>query len=550
MYRLLLLGLLVALAGCEREESSLAEAKERFDTLKLMEQIGTLASDEFGGREPGSAGENRTVEYIAGEFARVGLSPGNGEEWFQAVPLVKITANPAMSMRILGGEQPLEFAFGTDMTAFSARTEPEILVENSELVFAGYGIVAPEYGWNDYEGLDVQGKTVVVLVNDPGFGSKDPELFNGEAMTYYGRWTYKYEEAARQGATGCIIIHETDAAGYPWEVVQSSWTGPQFDLPNVAGSYRLALQGWITGEAANRLFANTGLDLAQLKQQALQRNFRAVPLEQAVTININNTIEQIESRNVVGVLHGSARPDETIIFTAHWDHLGTDPSLPDPIYNGAVDNATGVAGLMALAEAFAQLDPPPERSIVFLAVTAEESGLLGSKWYAQNPIFPIERTVAAINMDSMNVYGPTSDVVVVGAGMSELEDILQRVAAEQGRTVVAEEHPERGYYYRSDHFNFAKVGVPALYAESGSSYVGENAGEARRRAEAYTANNYHKPSDEFEDWWNLGGMIQDLEMYFQIAEELANSEEFPNWREGTEFRAKRDESAQLRAVSD
>lgn len=544
MHRLIALVFLPLLFACTQES---APDTERFDALRIIGDVGQLASDEFGGRAPGSPGEDKTVEYIAQQFDQVGLQPGNGESWYQEVPLVKITASPEMTMRILGGEQPLQLNYGSEMMAFSRQTAPEIRVEESQLVFAGYGVVAPEYGWNDYEGLDVEGKTVVVLVNDPGFATQDPELFNGNAMTYYGRWSYKYEEAARQGATGAIIVHETDAAGYPWEVVSGSWSGAQFDLAGNETEYRLPLQAWITREVAEKLFGNAGEDYAELKQRALERDFEPVPLQQSVSINIQNEIEEVRSQNVVGRLVGRERADETIIYTAHWDHLGTDPNLEeDMIYNGAVDNATGVAGLLELGRAFAAREEAPARSIVFLAVTAEESGLLGSKWYAENPLYPLEKTVAVINMDSMNVYGPTDDVVVVGHGSSELEDILVRKAEDQGRSIAPEEHPERGYYYRSDHFNFAKLGVPALYAESGSSFTGENAEQAASRSEAYTARNYHKPSDEYEDWWDLRGMIQDLKLYYEVGLELAQSEEYPNWYEGNEFRAVRERSAEAR----
>lgn len=590
MKNFFLIGMLAMLAGCDgdlaQRDSSGAEA---IDGVDLLRHVGVLAADEMGGRAPGTAGEDKTVKYLSEQFAAAGFNPGNGDSWTQNVPLVGITASPAMVMRIhpavaaraaefneaaegeaqeeasTGESQPardrtdgnggqeedagMQFEYGRDMVAFSRRLQPQVNVDNSELVFAGYGIVAPEYNWNDYEGLDVEGKTVVVLVNDPGFATQDPELFNGNAMTYYGRWSYKYEEAARQGATGAIIVHEDDAAGYPWEVVTGSWSGEQFDLAGSEGERRLALSAWITRDAAERLFSRSAMDFTALKEQALQENFVAQPLGSAVSITIMNEIQEITSKNVVASLPGDVRAEETIIYTAHWDHLGTDPAkTDDPVYNGAVDNATGIAGLIELAQAFGSLDARPARTIVILAVTAEESGLLGSKWYAENPIFPLGETVAAINIDSMNVYGPTRDVVVVGHGSSELEDYLARAAEEQGREIVPEEHPERGSYYRSDHFNFAKQGVPALYAESGSAYIGDTAEEASRRAAAYTEEHYHKPSDEYYDWWNLEGAVQDLQLYYAVGEELANSEAFPNWYEGNEFRATRDETATLRAT--
>lgn len=594
MKRILAIFLLALLGACEsdlgKKDDSGAEA---IDGIGMIRHVGVLAADEMRGRAPGSAGEDKTVEYVSAQFAEAGLSPGNGNSWTQDVPLVKITTSPAMGMDIhaadseraeafqqqgkpgedatkpVGQPEPdqqevksandkdtnqgrakpdMQFEYGKDMVAFTRRLQPEVKVDNSELVFAGYGIVAPEYNWNDYEGLDVKGKTVVVLVNDPGFATQDTKLFNGNAMTYYGRWSYKYEEAARQGAAGVIIVHETDAAGYPWEVVTGSWSGEQFDLASSGtDEYRLALRSWITRDAAEKLFSKAGFDFGEMKQCALQQDFHAVPLNQAVSITLLNEISEVTSKNIVGVLPGDKRPEETIIYTAHWDHLGVDENnKEDGIFNGAVDNATGVSGLIELAQAFGSLKHRPERSIVFIAVTAEESGLLGSKWYAEHPLFPLGETVAEINIDSMNVYGPTKDIVVVGYGNSELEDYLKRAAEKQDRKIVPEEHPERGYYYRSDHFNFAKQGVPALYAESGSEYVGENAAQAKRRAEAYTAENYHKPSDEYADWWNLEGAIQDLQLYFEVGKELANTEDFPDWYEGNEFRAVRAESAALR----
>lgn len=594
MKRFLLISALAALAACEADLGPDQGGAEAIDGVDMIRHVGALAADEMRGRAPGSAGEDKTVEYLVEQFSAAGMQPGNGDTWTQDVPLVRITASPSMVMRIHpttaertaefqqagtspeaeGGEaqspaqgkdqeqsenqakageqgqeqQPgFQFEYGEEMVAFTRRLQQQVNVDNSELVFAGYGIVAPEYNWNDYEDLDVEGKTVVVLVNDPGFATQDPELFNGNAMTYYGRWSYKYEEAARHGATGAIIVHETDAAGYPWEVVTGSWSGEQFDLAGDSGEYRLPMRAWITREAAERLFKESGMDYAALKEQALQPDFQAKPLDQAVSITIMNQIEEITSQNVIAALPGDSRPEETIIYTAHWDHLGVDDSrTDDPIFNGAVDNATGVAGLLELAEAFGTLEDRPERTVVFLAVTAEESGLLGSKWYAENPIYPLGETVAVINIDSMNVYGPTSDVVVVGHGNSELEDYLSRAAEEQGREIVPEEHPERGYYYRSDHFNFAKMGVPALYAESGSGYIGENAAEAAERSAAYTADHYHKPSDEYGDWWNLEGAVQDLHLYYTVGKELADSDVFPNWYEGNEFRAVREESAALR----
>ncbi|HEX7046252.1 MAG TPA: M28 family metallopeptidase [Gammaproteobacteria bacterium] len=553
MRHLALFGLFVLLAACEQNAPGENPAgSDAIDGIDMIRHVGVLAADDMGGRAPGSPAEDKVIEYVTSQFVEAGLQPGNGDSWTQEVPLVKITASPDMVMTVAPREEGedqavMQLAYGEDMMAFTRRLQPEIAIEDSPLVFAGYGIVAPEYDWNDYEGLDVEGKTVVVFVNDPGFATQNPELFTGNAMTYYGRWSYKYEEAARQGATGVIIVHETDAAGYPWEVVSGSWSGPQFDLAGGGEEYRLPLRAWITNDVAQQLFAANGMSIDEARQLALQPDFQAQPLDQTVSITINNTIEEITSHNILGKLPGDARPNETVIYTAHWDHLGTNPAnTEDPVFNGAVDNATGVAGLIELAEAFGTLESPPDRTILFLAVTAEESGLLGSKWYAEHPVFPLETTAGVINMDSLNVYGPTKDVVVVGYGNSELEEYLARAAAEQGREIVPEEHPERGYYYRSDHFNFAKQGVPALYAESGSQYTGEGAEEAARHAAEYTEKRYHKPSDEYAEWWNLEGAVEDLKLYFAIGKELANTEDFPNWYEGNEFKAIREESAAMR----
>ena len=547
---LLCSALLVAalgLAGCEQATES--TPKETITADELMAHVEVLSSDAFGGRAPASPGEEKTVNYLREQFAAAGAGPGNGDSYFQEVPLVEMTVTEATPLEITAADgSSLSFEMPTQAVTWTKRVTESVSLENSEMVFVGYGVVAPEYGWNDYEGLDVEGKIVVMLVNDPGYALGDVELFNGNAMTYYGRWTYKFEEAARQGAAGAIVIHETGPAGYPWEVVSGSWTGPQFDLIAADRNMsRAAVEGWISSDAAVALFEAAGMDFEAAKAAALQPDFQPQPLGLDASVALENNIRESTSRNVIAAIPGTERPEETIIYTAHWDHLGTDPNLEDGIFNGAVDNATGISGLIELAEAHASAGPM-DRTVVFMAVTAEESGLLGSRWYAENPVYPLDKTVAAINMDSMNVYGPTSDVVVVGYGNSELEDYLAMAASEQGREIVPEEHPERGYYYRSDHFNFAKKGVPALYAESGSSYVGEGAEAAAEHAAAYTAARYHKPSDEIQPWFNLEGAVQDLRLYFEVARTLANSDAFPNWYPGNEFRAIRDASREDAAV--
>jgi Zn-dependent M28 family amino/carboxypeptidase len=507
-----------------------------------------LSSDDFEGRAPGSRGERLTTAYLSEQFARIGLEPGNNGDWFQAVPMVEITRTEESPLVLRQGDEEVTLAPNTEVVLGSTRPVERIGIDDSALVFVGYGIVAPEYGWNDYEGLDVSGKTVVILVNDPGFATQDPELFRGNTMTYYGRWTYKYEEAARQGAAAALIIHETAAASYPWEVVYNSWTGPQFDLPDGNGAPpRLDVEGWISGEAASALFARAGFDLEVLMQQASSREFRAVDLDTTASASVGQRVRTASSNNVIGVLPGSEAPDEYVLFMAHWDHLGRVFGRPgsEGIFNGAIDNASGTAALLELAEAFAG-GPRPRRSLVFAAVTLEESGLLGSRWYAENPIYPLERTAAVINMDAMTIVGPTRDVVVVGYGNSELEDYLKEAAEAQNRIVVEEAHPERGYYYRSDHFNFAKAGVPALYAKGGTDHVEKGQAYGQAIQDDYNSNRYHKPADEFSEDWDLRGVVQDIELLKAVAGRIAAESRWPNWYEGAEFRAIRDRSAAAR----
>ncbi len=534
-------GLLV-LASCERGDPRLQGALDVINAEDLGSHIETLASDEFEGRGPSSPGEEMTVAYLEGEFQRLGLQPGNGQSYVQEVPLVSITADPTMRLTVQGRGARNGFGYGTQFMAWTTRVVDRAQVANSEMVFVGYGVVAPEYQWNDYDGLDVRGKTVVILVNDPGFATSDTSLFNGNAMTYYGRWTYKYEEAARQGAAGALIVHETAPAGYPWEVVSGSWSGPQFDLVREDNNMsRVAAEGWLTLESARRVFRQAGMDYDSLKTRAARRGFRGVSLGLTASVTIRNRIERSTSNNVLAVLPGSERPDEYVVYMAHWDHLGRDPNLPgDQIYNGALDNATGTAGLLLLAEAFAALEPAPARSLLFLAVAAEEQGLLGSAYYAANPVYPLDKTVAAINMDGLNIWGPMKDITIVGFGMSDLDDYLRAAAEMQGRVLRPDPEPAKGFYYRSDHFNFAKVGVPALYTDAGIDHVerGEDYGRAQR--DEYTAERYHKPSDEYDPTWDLSGAVDDLRLLLQVGYRLAGESTFPNWRPGTEFRATRD----------
>jgi Zn-dependent M28 family amino/carboxypeptidase len=441
------------------------------------------------------------------------------------------------------GKTRQDLAFGTDMVVSSHTGQSHVELKDSPLVFVGYGVDAPERGWNDYAGVDVKGKTVVILVNDPGFHTHDPRLFDGERMTYYGRWTYKFEEAARKGAAAALIIHDTPGASYGWDVVRNSWSGPQYDLPPaVDPAPRLPVQGWISGAAAEALFKAAGLDLAKLRKAANTPGFTPVPIPATASIALDSTVTSAQSHNVMGLLPGSEPTGETVIYMAHWDHLGTHPEEPgDNIYNGAVDNATGVAALLELAEAFRHAPTPPRRSILFLAVTLEESGLLGSKYYVQHPVIPLDKTVAVINIDALAPIGKARDLTVVGKGSSELEDLLAQALRRQGRQIHAESNPAAGFYFRSDHFNFAKAGVPALYIESGEDLLdgGRAAGEAATRD--YTAHRYHTPQDAYDPaTWKLEGIMQDLEALYAVGDQLARGTLWPNWRPGSPFKAARD----------
>ena len=498
----------------------------------IREPLKVLSSDEFEGRLPTTEGEKKTIEYLVSEFTKAGLKPGNGDSFLQKVALMEITADPDMTMTI--GDN--NFAYKEQMVASSKREQSSVSLEDSELVFVGYGVNAPEYDWNDYEGLDVEGKTVVMLINDPGFENPESGKFQGTTMTYYGRWSYKYEEASRQGAAGAIIVHETAPASYGWSVVANSWSGPQYGLVSAdKGASRVAVEGWLTLDAAKKVFADAGLDFDQEKANAMQGPYnKAMDIKASVTVN--NTFKKSESNNVIATLPGEEFPDEHIIYTAHWDHLGKDESKEgDQIYNGAHDNATGTAAILAMAKAYSELTPAPKRSVSFLVVTAEEQGLLGSKYYASNPVIPIENTVANINMDAMNVLGKTKNVAVVGMGKSEMEDYLEAAAAKQGRTLTQEARPEAGYYYRSDHFSFAKQGVPALYAEGGNEPADEETAKYRKRMNVIVTGCYHQVCDQYRDDWDLSGIVQDTQMLFDVGVGVANAEAWPKWNEASEF---------------
>ena len=542
------------LIGCSPETDELleptVEAASQTAEIEAMlhEHIAVLASDEFEGRAPATPGEEKTINYLRSEFEALGIGPGNGDSYFQSVSVTDITTASDAVLRFSGSNYDAELEYATEMMVGSQQQIPTTSLVDSELVFVGYGVVAPERNWNDYAGIDVAGKTVVILVNDPGYATQDPDVFNGNAMTYYGRWTYKYEEAARQGAAGALIVHETGPAGYGWEVVSGSWSGPQIGLQaDNLNSDKNDIEGWLTLDSAESLFAGAGLNYQELKATAAQPGFSAVPLgDITASVTIQNSVRTSESQNVIAMIPGTQRPAETIIYTAHWDHLGVNSELPgDNIYNGAADNATGTAALLAMAKMHADAGPAP-RSVVFLAVTAEESGLLGSRWYAEHPVFPLATTVANINIDVLNTYGPMHDIVVVGNGSSELEAYLEEAATAQGRHLVEEPNPERGYYYRSDHFNFAKAGVPALYAESGEDSVEFGKQWGAEQAQDYNENRYHAPSDEYDPNWNLEGAAQDILLYFDVASKLSRESSFPNWLEGNEFKGIRDATSSSR----
>src|SRR5687768_5345606 len=516
----------------------------------LLARTKILASDDFEGRAPGSPGEEKTVNYLANEFKKLGLQPGNPNgTYIQDVSLVGITSRPRLAFEIGGTQMPVEHI--NDYVGFSSRVTPRVDARDSAVVFVGYGVVAPEFAWDDYKGLDVRGKTVVMLINDPPVmdaktGRLDATMFGGTAMTYYGRWTYKYEIAAQKGAAACLIVHETVPAAYPFGVVVSSWTRENFEIRRADGNAgHIALSGWLTLDAAKKLFAAGGKDYETLKKTAATRDFRPVPLGAKASFAIDNTLRNVESRNVVALLPGADAKlkGEYVIYNAHWDHLGRDERLKgDQIFNGAADNAAGVAVLLEIAHAMKKLPAAqqPKRSVLFLSVTAEEKGLLGSRYYAQNPLYPLERTLAVMNMDGANQFGRTSDLEVIGFGASTIDDIGIAVAKEQGRTVRADSHPERGSYYRSDHFEFAKVGVPAFYPKSGKQFIGQPADFGEKKVAEYIARDYHQVSDEVKPDWTFEGAAQDTEFLLLAGLRIANASTWPEWKPGNEFKARRD----------
>ena len=535
--------LLMFSTACGRSESK-APANDGISAEEIVRHVQVLGSDSFAGRAPSSSGEDKTVNYLRDQFTAIGVQPGNGNSFFQDVPLVEITGRPQGTLTINGRRQTSgsRFLYKKEFVAWTRRVVEQVAITSSPLVFVGFGVVAPEYHWNDYAGVDVRGKTVVILVNDPGYEGQDTTLFRGRTMTYYGRWTYKFEEAARQGAEGAFIVHETAGAGYPWEVVENGFSGPQFSLVTEDKNMsRVPVEGWISNATARSVFRQAGFNFDTLKARASRRGFKPVPLDLRASVAVRNSIRRSTSRNVLGLVPGGARKDEIVIYSAHWDHFGVDSSLKgDQIMNGARDNASGVAGLLTLARAFTKLPQPPARSVLFLMLTGEEQGLLGSQYYATHPVYPLKKTAAVINIDELGIFGKTRDITLVGFGSSELDDYAVAAAKAQGRVVRGDPEPEKGMFYRSDHFSFAKQGVPAMDPHAGVDNVEHGEAWGRQQEEKWTAEKYHKPSDQYDASWDLSGAVEDLNLLFNVGLQLANDTKWPDWHAGTEFRAKRD----------
>ena len=515
----------------------------RFTEADFGDRVRALASDEFAGREPGTIGETKTIDYLIAQARALGLQPGNKGSFVQNVPMITSQADLKTTLQIKAGNKTDTLKFGDDMVIGTTTGQKAVDLKDSDMVFVGYGVNAPELGWNDYAGLDVKGKTVVMLVNDPGFHTKDESLFEGRRMTYYGRWTYKFEEAARQGARAAFIVHDNEGASYGWEVVRNGWVGKQYDLtPADDPAPRLPIRGWLTQETASKVFADAGLQLADQYRNASVRGFKPIALKAKASAALKTTVSTSSSQNFVAKLEGRTRPNEAIIYQAHWDHLGTQPDSKgeDHIWNGAVDNATGVAGIMTIAQAFVAADRRPDRSIYFFAPTLEESGLLGSAYFVAHPPVALRNIAAVINIDALVATGKSNNLVVIGNGSSELEDILKPYAAAQGRRLDPENTPQDGFFFRSDHFNFAKAGVPALYIKGGDEMIEGGLDAGRAKQEDYRRNKYHKPSDEFDSSWDLAGMWQDLQVLYAVGNELAFSNRFPLWYPTNAFRGKQD----------
>jgi len=537
-----------ALLGSDELKERLQPALDVNTPDARLAHIKILASDEFEGRAPGSKGEDLSVKYITDQFKKIGLNPGNPDgTYIQEVPLAGIKSEPQMSFVV--GDKTMDLKFPDDFVASSARLQPEIKIEKSDLVFVGYGVVAPEYGWDDYKNVDVKGKTLLMLIGDPPIPDpKDPsklddKIFKGKAMTYYGRWTYKYEIAAQKGAAAAIIIHETEPAAYPWQVVRSSWSKENFELDNPNKNMdAVSARSWITLDVAKKLFTDSSQDFDALKKSAIAKNFRPVVLNAKANIDVKQEVRAFKSHNVIGKLEGSDPKlnGEYVIYTAHWDHLGRHPELQgDQIFNGAIDNASGVASIIEIAAAFSKINPLPKRSVLFMATTAEEAGLLGAKYYAEHPLYPLNKTLADINLDSMNVWGKTRDIEDLSLGFSTLDDLLTAAAKQQGRKAIPDSRPDKGKIYRADNFEFSKVGLPSLYIGKGEHLLSrpEN---APLKSDEYDSTDYHQITDEVKPDWDLAGAVQDVQLVFELGYEVANGDKFPEWKVGNEFKPKRD----------
>ena len=553
---LVALGVFACSPGAERSSrdttvsaAAMQPALSAITSENLLQHINRLASDGFEGRGPGTAGEDSSVAYITEQFKAIGLAPGNPDgTYIQPVSMIGYTSHPEGS--ITAGGKTMRLKFPNDYVGVSRRNANDVRVDNSDIVFVGYGVVAPEYGWDDYKGMDVKGKTIVMLVNDPAVPDPndstklDSTMFKGKAMTYYGRWTYKYEIASDKGAAAAIIVHETGPAGYPYEVVVGSWGRENFDVKETGATNRVAVESWMSLPTTKELFRNVGLNFDSLHKAATRKDFKPVVLNAKATFHVRNNVREIQSKNVIGKLEGSdpSLKNEYVIYTAHWDHLGKDTTLKgDQIFNGALDNASGTAALLTLAKAYKSLPKPAARTMLFLSVTGEEQRLLGAKWYATHPLYPLNKTLADMNMDGVNQWGKTKDLTIVGYGNSTLDDVLGSVLASQGgRTIKPDPEPEKGFFYRSDHFEFAKQGVPALYTDAGTEFIGKDSTYGQKKRDEYTEHDYHKPSDQVKPDWDLSGAVEDLQAFFEVGYKVAQTDRWPEWKPGTEFKAKRD----------
>ncbi len=541
--KIIILSTFLSLLACSANDTD--EAKKSITEGELNHHTKILSSDEFEGRAPYSTGEEKTINYLKDEFTSLGLKPGNGDSFFQEIELVEIISEVPSEMKISGKSGGLTLAHADEFVSQTRHVAVTVEVKNAEIVFAGYGIVAPEYNWDDYKNLDVKDKFVIVMVNDPGYHTQIDSLFTGNAMTYYGRWRYKYEEAARQGAAGIFVVHEDGAAGYPWNVVRNGWTGPEFHLKTENKNMdRAEIEGWFNLVKTREIFKLAGYNFDDELKKAQSGSYKGIELGLTSSLKIENQLIESKSNNVFAILEGSTRPDEYIFYMGHWDHLGIDSTLEgDKVFNGARDNAVGIAAILEIAEAFTKLKTKPERSIVFFATAVEEHGLLGSEYYARNPIYPLHKTVAAINIDAPNVFGKTNDITLVGYGQSELDNYVKDAAKLQNKIVTADPTPEKGFYYRSDHFSFALVGVPAIYLKTGQEHVSKPADYMNSMVNLWTSDYYHLPNDEMAaEFWDLSGLVDDTRLLFDVGLKLSMNNDFPEWSKTSEFREAREKS--------